>query len=393
MAASAPSEIQVYALLPHAVTLDADLDVHPSNWHRVHCLTIPVETLNALQFSQRPLKWIRYAIGAIFGAQGDLSSSPDSPDAVDYNAVLPAESTALYYHTSEKERRRMFPVDPDVERTSIPTSISPPRNAEFHNGVAERDGSKCVLTGYPQEVCDAVHLVAHSKGDEYIADYTRRRSREPTGGDIIQDIDSVRNGLLLNAFTHRSLGTNVAFLTACTTCAICTYLEPDSANEQTPNFAMTTADIDPTAPPAQKTYTAHLFRPDDPFSLGNDTLPLGSPLRISDSPEWPPPILFDAVYTGATLRDELSVTWKDIYENYRVSAAAQKVKQAQERETRYQAPAVPDAFDMLMTLPYIMVPREELKAVLREQEEKAEATKQRLVREKVDNWMKQSADV
>ena len=108
MATTAPPEIQVYALLPHAVSLVGGLDVDPSNWHWVHCLTLPVETVNALQFSQRPYKWIRYATGAIVGAEGHLSSRPDSLNVVDYNAVLPAESTALYYHTSEEERRRMF---------------------------------------------------------------------------------------------------------------------------------------------------------------------------------------------------------------------------------------------------------------------------------------------
>ena len=164
---------------------------------------------------------------------------------------------------------------------------------------------------------------------------------------------------------------------------------------------MTTADVNPTALPTEKACTAHLFllgHAERAF-LGDRTLPLGSPLRISNTPEWPPTILFDAVYAGAvlhhfgtqTLKDEVTVTWKDIYRVIvdEKSAAAKKV-QKQEREARYQAPTVPDAFDMLMTLPYIRMPREELKAVFKEAEEKAEAMEQRRVREKVDSWMKQS---
>ena len=166
MATTAPPEIQVYALLPHAVSLVGGLDVDPSNWHWVHCLTLPVETVNALQFSQRPYKWIRYAIGAIVGAKGHLSSRPDSLNVVDYNAVLPAESTALYYHTSEEERRRMFPVDPDIGRTHITSGVTTTRRTRFHDDVAERDGRTCVLTGMIHGVCDAVHLLAHSKGNE-----------------------------------------------------------------------------------------------------------------------------------------------------------------------------------------------------------------------------------
>ena len=177
---------------------------------------------------------------------------------------------------------------------------------------------------------------------------------------------------------------------------------------------MKTSDINPTAPPAEKRYTTHLFQPDERYALGDSALPLGSPLRISDTPEWPTPILFDAVYASAvlhhfgtqTLKDEVATTWKDIFypgsvttathAGYQVildkkSTAEQKVQQqAQEREARYQAPTVPDAFDMLMTLPYIRMPREELKAVFKEAEEKAEAMEQRRVREKVDSWMKQS---
>ncbi len=162
---------------------------------------------------------------------------------------------------------------------------------------------------------------------------------------------------------------------------------------------MTTADVNPTALPTEKACTAHLFLLGDAVRafLGRETLPSGSPLRISDTPEWPPPILFDAAYAGAvlhhfgtqTLKDEVAVTWKDIYRVDEISAAAKKA-QKQERKARYQAQAGPDTFDMLMTLPYIRVPRNELEAVFKEAEEKAQATEQRRAREKVDTWLKQS---
>ncbi|KDR67244.1 hypothetical protein GALMADRAFT_1358553 [Galerina marginata CBS 339.88] len=94
-------------------------------------------------------------------------------------------------------------------------------------------------------LCDAAHLLARTKSDIYITTYTQRRSRDPTGGDIVQDINDVRNGLFLNRFTHAGSGKHVAFL-------------------PTPNFAMDTADVDPIAPPEEKRYTAHLFKPDVP---------------------------------------------------------------------------------------------------------------------------------
>ena len=74
----------------------------------------------------------------------------------------------------------------------------------------------------------------------------------------------------------------------------------------------------------------------------------------------------------------------------RALAAEKSQNQAQERRARHQARgAVPDTFDMLMTLPYSMVPRNELQAVLREAKEKGEAAEQKRVQEKVDAWMRQ----
>jgi hypothetical protein len=170
---------------------------------------------------------------------------------------------------------------------------------------------------------------------------------------------------------------------------------------------MNTSHVDPTAPPAEQRCTAHLFRPDTPSFLGirgRETLSSGSPLQISDNPKWPPGILFDAVYAGAvlhhfgtqTLKDEVVATWKDTFYPGGVMTAADAAKrsrnQAQERGARYEARGGPDTLDMLMALPYILVPPNELQAVMREAKEKAEANEQRRVQEKVNTWMKQMTD-
>jgi len=53
--------------------------------------------------------------------------------------------------------------------------------------------------------------------------YTRRRSRDLAGGDIILEIDSVRNGLFLYHPLHAAMGDNVvAFLMVRATCIMCT---------------------------------------------------------------------------------------------------------------------------------------------------------------------------
>ncbi len=167
MATTGQPEIQVYASFPRGVALGAELKLDADNWYWVHCLNLPFETLNALQFSHKPYKWIRYAIGTVVGAEGDLSSSSDSLNIVDYTAGLPAESCALYYHTNDDEKQRIFPVDPKrMARTAVSSSVVTPRRDNFRTDTANRDGNQCVLTGSDSLICDAVHLLAHSKGDE-----------------------------------------------------------------------------------------------------------------------------------------------------------------------------------------------------------------------------------
>ncbi|KAF8883067.1 hypothetical protein CPB84DRAFT_1790331 [Gymnopilus junonius] len=129
-----------------------------------------------------------------------------------------------------------------MARTNLTSSVATIRRAQFRSGIAKRDGHECVLLGLRAVFCDAVHLLTHSKGGtrQYISTYTQRRSRDPAGGDLVQDIDSIRHGLFLNKFTHLAVGEHIAFL-------------------PTSNFAMNTSDVDPTAPPEEKRCTAHLF--------------------------------------------------------------------------------------------------------------------------------------
>jgi hypothetical protein len=149
------------------VAPNEDIDVHPANWDWVHCLTVPVETLNKLQLSERPYKWIRYAIGVVVGAEGDLCTTPESTSVVDYDAVLPTQSVTLYYRIGNKKRLRLFPVDPDIVpmRSHVSSSEATTQAELFWIEVAERDRERCVLTEEDSDVCDAVRLIARSKGD------------------------------------------------------------------------------------------------------------------------------------------------------------------------------------------------------------------------------------
>lgn len=155
------AEITVYATLPADLT--RPLDLTPDNWSWVHCLTFPIDDLVKLELSVKPYKWIRYAIGVVIGAQGHLFDFAGNP--INYDLDLPTDPIALRYHLSDDEKSRMFPADPGFARSTITSSASTSHDPNFRKEVQKRD-VRCPLTEDGEILCDAVHLVAHSKNDE-----------------------------------------------------------------------------------------------------------------------------------------------------------------------------------------------------------------------------------
>lgn len=150
--------IRVYAQL-HS-------NLEDTNWSWIHCLTFPIQKLNSLQFTSKLYKWLRYATGVVVGAQGSLSTQRDSNSPVDYEAgALPDLTIDLYYYVSDKERVHMCPMDPEFAKSKLTSSEATSRRADFRETVGNRDGNQCVLTNGGEVLCDAVHLVAHGKGD------------------------------------------------------------------------------------------------------------------------------------------------------------------------------------------------------------------------------------
>jgi hypothetical protein len=159
--------ISVRSQFPKIVVPDTELDLDPTNWEWKECLTFPVSELNDLRFSSKPYKWMRYATGIVVGTHGELCAEPDllNPIPIDYDAGLSAISINLYYHTTDQEKRRMFPIDPILANPrTVTTSWTTFRRANFYEDVKERDGS-CVVTEEIPRDCDAAHLLPHSKGD------------------------------------------------------------------------------------------------------------------------------------------------------------------------------------------------------------------------------------
>ena len=161
--------ISVYAqfpLDPKRILEEAYIS-EPTSWEWVHCLEIPVGDFNQLSFWPQHNQWIRYAMSAILGAEGHLSNAEDDNTPVDYDLeLLPTQSIALYYHTPIEQKRRQFPVDPELSNTRIGTSSSQTsRREDFHDDIISRDGS-CVSTGENALHCEAAYLLPHSQGND-----------------------------------------------------------------------------------------------------------------------------------------------------------------------------------------------------------------------------------
>jgi hypothetical protein len=90
-------EIRVHAHFPLIIKPGAPLNLDPTNWKWVHCLTFPVDTLKRRKFSLRLYKWIRYATGTVIGAHGTLTTQSNSLDPINYDDDPPSESLDLYY--------------------------------------------------------------------------------------------------------------------------------------------------------------------------------------------------------------------------------------------------------------------------------------------------------
>jgi hypothetical protein len=172
--AASPPHINVYAPLPQTVAPGGNINLHPNNWQWVHCLTLPLETLIIQQFSSKPYKWIRYAIGVVVGAEGTLCASPHISNIVDCDSALPTESTNIYYHIGDENRHRVFPVHPTIVRTEATSSLHTFWRDHFHQEVATRDGRQCVLTGLrDMSVCEATHIIPYSKGNSVCYSYVQ----------------------------------------------------------------------------------------------------------------------------------------------------------------------------------------------------------------------------
>jgi len=133
---------------------------------------------------------------AICGAQGDISITPGGQPVI-YDDTLLEDDARLYYTPLGD----CHFVDYEVLNDKITTSSTRARQNRFRQDLVDRDGC-CIVTGDPAYLSQAVHLIPHSKGDEYINKVTQDHSSLYLPPLLISDIDAVENGVLLRSELH-----------------------------------------------------------------------------------------------------------------------------------------------------------------------------------------------
>ncbi|KAK0229767.1 hypothetical protein EDD85DRAFT_849666 [Armillaria nabsnona] len=297
-------------------------DDTPASAAWLPCLEIPIHRLP--EFSLKPYRWLCYAGYCIMGAEGDLSFTPDCTTGFDYD--VPFNPCDLYYHP----RGPIFPIDPDVENASHSDidSVSP-----FRTSILERDKS-CVAAGMNPSSCRDAHLIPQSQGGQYIEAFTKGR-----GGDIIDDIDDPRNGVLVNAILYMHLGRRAAIL-------------------QTPNFIMKTTDVNLRTASDDTRWTLHSFAEPTPRIPYYD-VPAGQALRvppIGERDTWPPHSLFAALYASALITTwcapnfltQVKAHWSNSFYPGAQQSRDEVIRKARIR--RDKAADDIDAFDVLVML-------------------------------------------
>ncbi|RDB22332.1 hypothetical protein Hypma_010471 [Hypsizygus marmoreus] len=243
----------------------------------ISTLSIPFEDFS--DYTLRPLKWLRYLGFAIYGCQGVLKTSPDGPEVDDYLAG--SEGLQENYYYSSPDPPRFVDVEGINDRTSDSLGHSHSSCDNFADQISTRDGT-CVLTNAGRVLCNAAHLIPHSKGDAYIQRLTQTRG--DVAEDRIDDINDPRNGLLLALSYHRELCYKwLAFL-------------------KTPNFCLLPEDV-PSSPgsvpgPSGRLTLQYFVVPDPTLiaSQNQDARPTG------DLTSWPPSVITDVVYACAVVQ-------------------------------------------------------------------------------------------
>ncbi|KAK0502306.1 Fungalysin metallopeptidase-domain-containing protein [Armillaria luteobubalina] len=197
------------------MTSFAAVNIHLS-YRNEQVLALSILIVDIKRLSIRPLKWLRYVAFTVFGTIGHLALTADGSAVEDENITWESQDRLCedYYYI------------PDVQQNHA--------SRNFRQSIIQRDGDSCVFTGEELSVCEAIHLLPKSKGDEYIQivhqDRRHAYSRLPSPilefeSPILESMNCVENGVLVRSDLHKK------------------YVHGAIAFLKTPNFALNPEDI------------------------------------------------------------------------------------------------------------------------------------------------------
>ncbi|KAF8507285.1 hypothetical protein BU17DRAFT_71255 [Hysterangium stoloniferum] len=227
-------------------------------------------------------------MAAVVGCEGELVTYTENENDNEGQTEIPVN---LEDEAPQYRRLCFIPTSPisfvDVDGLNHLKSsqITTPSRAGFREQIVERDGTS-VVNGLRKELCQACHLIPHSKGDEdmqYIQALCHWRNiAQPE----IDNINDIRNGILVNTDVHNYFSlSQLAVL-------------------PTPNFALRMDEVlpNPTYQNLSFRFTPHFFVP-DPSDVELATMNMYQrdfryPVEMVDGwPEdWPPGFLWDFIY-------------------------------------------------------------------------------------------------
>ncbi|PVF97562.1 hypothetical protein CPB86DRAFT_815430 [Serendipita vermifera] len=162
----------------------------------VPVLCIPREVV--MNFTTWPVRWILYLGFALYGRKGILTEGPNSGEVKDYELDGVNCLKMHYFYYSEEPHALL---DPDVLNNRLSSvQAGPAEGRSLLSKAVRRRDAKCPVTGLGSRSCDAVHIVPHAKGSDYIRLLSEFRG--DGSQPILHDIDDYRNGFLLSKLLH-----------------------------------------------------------------------------------------------------------------------------------------------------------------------------------------------
>lgn len=160
--------------------------------HESFYLEIPVAIIQTVCL--RPCKYLRYLGWCVLGVEGSLQD--EQRHQVELNGNLVDQGTYHYRLPVAHQDALFHAVDPEVIklRSQVPFGTTATRE-NFREALVERDGGRCVWTGFPPGV--GMHIIPFSKGDEWLQLIIDNRPHNKEGRlGTLKSINDIRNGII-----------------------------------------------------------------------------------------------------------------------------------------------------------------------------------------------------